>query len=80
MRLRFGFRDLVSLFRAFIEAHNYPVLLAELEMTTSIILSNLYSDIFGRTRVSAWMRRGNTLLDGRRDNSASGRRFGFGSS
>lgn len=28
-------------------AHNYPVLLAELEKTTRLILSNLYSDIFG---------------------------------
>jgi RNA-directed DNA polymerase len=29
-------------------AHNYPVLLAELEMTMRFILSNLYSDIFGK--------------------------------
>jgi RNA-directed DNA polymerase len=28
-------------------AHNYPVLLAELEKTTRVVLSNLYSDIFG---------------------------------
>jgi len=28
-------------------AHNYPALLAELEKTTRIVLTNLYSDIFG---------------------------------